>query len=153
MEKGIIPELLAEIKVSYSLKVKPRDRVKVQSSREVVAVLRVIWPEGTIEMCETMHIILLNRAGRILGWFKHTVGGINQTVSDSRIIFSVALKCLATSLIMAHNHPSGNTQPSTSDIDLTKKIVEAGKLLEITVLDHIILSVDSFYSFADEGLI
>lgn len=80
-------------------------------------------------------------------------GGLSATVADPRTIFQAALLCHATSILLMHNHPSSNDQPSISDINLTKKLCEAGKVLEIAVLDHIIVTVEGFYSFAEAGMI
>lgn len=96
--------------------------------------------------------MLLNRANKVLGYYLVSIGGLTGTVVDQRIIFQVALKANACSIILAHNHPSGQLTPSQADIDLTKKIVSAGQFLDITVLDHIILTAENSYSFADEGL-
>ena len=95
----------------------------------------------------------LNRANAVLACFQVSTGGITGTVADPRLIFTAALKVNAVSLILAHNHPSGNLFPSTADQELTIKIKEAGKFLEIKLLDHIILSSDGYCSFADEGLL
>jgi DNA repair protein RadC len=149
----IISPNLAEISVSYSSKVKSKERRKVTSSKEAESIFREIWSEGKIELREEFYILLLNRANGVLGWSLIGAGGLTGTVCDPRLVFSIALKCLACSIILAHNHPSGNTQPSSSDIQLTKNLYEGGKLLEITVLDHLILTAEGFYSFADEGLI
>jgi DNA repair protein RadC len=94
-----------------------------------------------------------NRANKVLGIFELSTGGVSGTVADPKLIFAAALKVAASGLILSHNHPSGNLQPSQADIDLTRKIKEAGKLLEIQLLDHIILTTEGYYSFADEGLI
>jgi len=82
-----------------------------------------------------------------------SMGGITGTVADIRLLFSVALNSLATSVIMSHNHPSGNLNPSQQDKDLTRKVQDAGKLMDIQLLDHVIITRESYYSFADEGLI
>ena len=88
-----------------------------------------------------------------LGIYHLSKGGIAGTVVDPKIVFSVALKSAASSLILIHNHPSGNLQPSEADKTITKKLVDAAKLLDINVLDHLIISIESYYSFADEGLL
>ena len=94
----------------------------------------------------------LNGANRLLGIYEVSKGGITSTVVDIRLILSVALKSAATGIILAHNHPSGNLQPSIQDKDITKKIQEASKLLDLTLFDHLIVISDSaYYSFADEG--
>ncbi|MCB4800382.1 JAB domain-containing protein, partial [Neotamlana laminarinivorans] len=78
-------------------------------------------------------------------------GGVSGTVVDAKLVFSVALKCNASSIVIAHNHPSGNLKPSEADLRLTKKLKEAGNYLDVKVLDHIILSREGYYSFADES--
>ena len=102
---------------------------------------------------EEFHVIFLNRANNIIHCERISVGGITGTVADVRIIFNYAIRNNAVNIILCHNHPSGNTSPSPEDISLTKKMIEAGKVLEIKVLDHIIVTETGYYSFADEGLI
>ncbi len=102
---------------------------------------------------EEFWILLLNRANRVLSKKRLSSGGISGTVADSRLIFKEAIESLASSIIVCHNHPSGNRKPSHSDINLTEKLVKAGKLLEIAVLDHLIVTENGYYSFADEGRI
>jgi DNA repair protein RadC len=153
MNQNSLSSNLAEISVSYSSKIKSTERRKVTSAKEAEEIFREIWRKETIELREEFYILLLNRANQVLGWSKIGIGGLTGTVCDPRMIFSIALKCVASSIILAHNHPSGNTQPSASDIQLTKNVLEGGKLLEISVLDHLILTLEGSYSFADEGLI
>jgi DNA repair protein RadC len=102
---------------------------------------------------EEFWIIMLNRANRIIGREKISSGGVAGTVVDAKVVFRKAIQQLACSLILAHNHPSGNLRPSQSDIDLTKKLMRAGQALDITVLDHLIITHKGFFSFADEGVI
>ncbi|MGB0404033.1 MAG: RadC family protein [Salibacteraceae bacterium] len=102
---------------------------------------------------EEFWILILNRANKILKKEKISSGGISGTVADSRLIFKSAIDNLGSAIILAHNHPSGNLKPSQADINLTKRISEAGKLLEIQVLDHIIIAENQYFSFADEGLL
>ena len=153
MQQNLFTSNLAEITVSYSSKVKVAERRKVVSAREAEEVFREIWTKGTMELREEMYVLFLNRGNFLLGWCQTSQGGLSGTVCYPRMIFSVALKSLAVSLILCHNHPSGNLQPSAADIQLTKNLVEGGKFLEISVLDHLILTAEGFYSFADEGLI
>jgi DNA repair protein RadC len=96
--------------------------------------------------------MLLNRANKILGTFQVSSGGITGTVVDPRIVFQSALKANATSIIIAHNHPSGQLTASQADIDLTKKLKEGGAVLDIPVLDHLIITESNYYSFADDGI-
>ncbi len=101
---------------------------------------------------EAFWIILLNRANRVIKKHQISQGGVAGTVADPKLIFKVAVEELASGIILAHNHPSGNLTASQADIDLTKKLKESGKLLDIQVLDHIILAGKKYFSFADEGL-
>ncbi len=102
---------------------------------------------------EEFWIVLLNRANKVIDTKLVSRGGVSSTVVDSKVIFNFALESLASAIILAHNHPSGNLKPSNSDIRLTKKIVAAGKIMEVPVLDHIIVGDNDYFSFADEGLI
>lgn len=101
---------------------------------------------------EEFWILLLNRANRVINKVRISQGGVAGTVVDAKIIFKNALSQLASGLILCHNHPSGNLRPSQADIDITDKIAAAGRTLDIRVLDHLIVSVNGYYSFADEGL-
>ncbi|CAN5474665.1 JAB domain-containing protein [soil metagenome] len=141
--------ILAEIKVNYQSKVKFSEMPFISSSKDAEKLLRSMWSDS-MEFKEEFYILILNRANRVKGYYKVSEGGTAGTVVDPKIVFSVALKCQASGIILAHNHPSGNSQPSESDRQLTKKIKEGGKLLEIQILDHIIITAESYYSFADE---
>ena len=123
---------------------------KLTNSREAVNIMQPLL--GDL-MHEEFWIIFLNRANGIIGKKQISVGGMSGTVADPRMIFKAALDQKAVSIILCHNHPSGNNQPSAADVQLTKNISEGGKVLEITVLDHIIVTQHGFYSFADEGQI
>jgi DNA repair protein RadC len=100
---------------------------------------------------EEFWIIMLNKANKVIKYKSISEGGLTATVADPKKIFKLALENNATSLILCHNHPSGNLKPSEADIKITKQLKEAGLLLEISVIDHIIIGDDSYYSFADEG--
>ncbi len=102
---------------------------------------------------EEFWILLLNRANKLIA--RHLIGrgGLSGTVADTRLIFKLAVQDLASSMILCHNHPSGNVDPSRADISLTRKLVEAGELMDIPVLDHLIIAADECFSFADEGRI
>lgn len=100
---------------------------------------------------EEFWILILNRANRVIGKHKISEGGISGTVVDPKKVFKTALDHHASSIILGHNHPSGMSNPSEADLKITKKLVEAGRLMEIAVLDHIIVGSDQYYSFADEG--
>jgi len=102
---------------------------------------------------EEFWIMLLNRAHKVIGKFVVSSGGLTGTVADQRIIFKKALDESACGIILAHNHPSGNLKPSQADIQLTKRLVEGGRILDIPIMDHLIITETSYYSFADEGML
>lgn len=144
---------VAEVELTYRTKVKASERPQVRSSQDSYAVLTQNWSDQ-IEMLEEFYLLFLNRQNRVTGIYLVSKGGVAGTVVDAKIVFAAAVKALASSIILAHNHPSGNTQPSQQDIDLTNKLKKAGETLDITVLDHLILTPhDGYFSFADEGLL
>ncbi|GAB1446821.1 JAB domain-containing protein [Flammeovirgaceae bacterium] len=144
---------VAEIQLTYKSKVKASERPKIANSKDAYEVFLENWDATKIEFVEQFKVMLTNRANKVLGIFELSSGGVSGTVADPKLIFAAAIKANACGLILAHNHPSGTTQPSQSDISLTRKIKEGGKLLEIQLLDHIIVTLESHFSFADEGLI
>jgi DNA repair protein RadC len=128
-------------------------RPLVKSSGDINDLLQQLWHPGKIELVEEFKVLFLNRANRIMGVLDTSSGGITGTVADPRIILAAAVKCCATTIILAHNHPSGSIKPSRADQELTMKIKEAARYLDIVVLDHIIITSEGYYSFADEGLL
>ena len=126
------------------------ERKKITSSQDVMDIFQPLL--GDL-LHEEFWILFLNRANRVINKQQISVGGMSGTVADPRMIFKAALDQKAVSIILCHNHPSGNNQPSQSDIQLTRNLFGAGKVLEIMVLDHLIITQGSFYSFADEGLL
>ena len=141
---------ISEIKVSYSHSVQQNDRVTISSSQDAHEVLRKVWDHDLIELQEEFKVLLLNRANQVLGIYDVSKGGTNGTVVDVRLILAVALKCNASAIILAHNHPSGEPIPSTADKRITERIQSALALVDIRVLDHIIVGT-SCYSFAQSG--
>lgn len=142
---------VAEIDLVYTPTYKVSDRPKITSPNDSYHVLRSAWNAGKIQLVEEFKVLLLNRGNHVLGIFNASVGGITYTTADIRLIFAAALKAGATAIILAHNHPSGTLIPSVADRDLTKRIKQVGELLEITLLDHLILTSESYYSFVDQG--
>ncbi|WP_425077286.1 JAB domain-containing protein [Psychroserpens sp. S379A] len=140
---------IQEIKVSYTSG--NRDKVKITNSKDSYELLLSCWSQKIIELQEEFKVLLLNRNHQVLGIYPLSKGGVSGTVVDAKLVFSVALKCNASSIIIAHNHPSGNLKPSEADIRLTQKLKEAGNYLDVKVLDHIILSREGYYSFVDES--
>jgi DNA repair protein RadC len=143
---------VSEIKVSYQPKFKASERPLISSSKNAYDILIAGWDMHTIQMTESFKILILNRSNRIIGMKEISSGGISGTVADPKVIFAIALKCLGSAIICCHNHPSSNLKPSQQDISITKRLVEAGKILDLQVLDHLIISKDDYYSFGDEGL-
>jgi DNA repair protein RadC len=144
---------IAEIQLSYKSIVKPSQRPKITSSLDAYEILLENWDEDRLEFVEQFKIILLNRTNRVLGIYEVPTGGVTGTVADPKLIFAAALKANASGILLSHNHPSGQLKPSEADIRLTKKLKEGGQFLEIVVLDHIIVTAEGYYSFADEGLL
>jgi len=143
---------IAEIKISYSTKVSPKDRPQIKSSRSAAEIFSEAFKD-TVEHHESMYALLLNRANKVLGIKQISVGGLSGCVADPKIIFQTALVANASGIILCHNHPSGNMQPSEADKRLTRKIADIGELMEITLLDHLIIGPDEdYFSFLDEGL-
>lgn len=143
---------VAEIQLTYKSNVKPSMRPKISGSRDAYEVLKSNWDESRIEFLEQFKVMLLNRANKVLGILEVSTGGVSGTVADPKVIFVAALKGCACGLIVAHNHPSGNLTASQADIDLTKKLKQAGQFLDLPVLDHVIVTSEGYFSFADEGL-
>jgi DNA repair protein RadC len=145
---------IAEVCLIYKSKVKASDRKKISCSRDAYKIFIDSWNPDTLEFLEEFKILLMNRSNSVLGILEISKGGISGTVSDVRVIFVAAIKGNASGIICAHNHPSGNLNPSESDTRLTQKLKEAGNLMDIQLLDHLILSTeDDYYSFADNGLL
>lgn len=140
---------IAEIEVSYSNNTS--ERLSIKSSQECYELLLGNWNHKTIELQEELKILMLNRANQVLGIYPISKGGTSQAIIDIKLIYSVALKCNASSIIVAHNHPSGNLKPSNSDIVITKKLQKAGEYLELVLLDHLIITKDGYYSLFDNN--
>lgn len=145
---------VSEVEVSYKCKTPANLRPKIDSARDAHDVLRNIWNNDNIEMCEEFKVLFLNKGNKVIGFHDLSKGGLSGTVVDVKLLFAISLKSLAAAIIIAHNHPSGSLTPSEADIKITRRIKTIGELLEMPLLDHIILSPDgNFYSFADEGML
>jgi DNA repair protein RadC len=126
-----------------------KERPQIRSSRDgylTIASILMDLPH------EEFWILLLNRANKVMAREQISLGGVAGTVVDAKVVFRKAIEGMASSIILVHNHPSGNLQPSQQDIDLTKKLKKAGETLDIAVLDHLIITESSYFSFADENL-
>lgn len=126
------------------------EKIKITDSK---ATFSVLHPFLSDLQTEEFWAIFLNQNNKILHKTRLTSGGINQSIVDVRVLFKLALEHFSTGLIIAHNHPSGSLKPSQEDIKITKTIKDASNILQITLLDHIIIAQNSYFSFADEGLL
>lgn len=147
----MITDSIAEVQISYSSHVKAKDRMKVTGSKDAADAFRIFWP--AYEHIEFSYLLMLNRQNQILGYHQLSKGGMTGAVVDVRVIFQVALKSSSTSIILAHNHPSGNLDVSNADRKITNQIKQAGIILDIPLLDHLIMTTDSYLSMADEGFL
>jgi DNA repair protein RadC len=146
--------IVSEIKVAYHPARKMADCPTITISSDALIYMLDAFDRDTMALQEQFVVMYLNRSNRILGMYKASIGGITGTVADPRIILGIALKIAAVSLIMAHNHPSGSLQPSKADEELTSKVKEAGRFMDIKLLDHLIVEAKGgYYSFADEGIL
>lgn len=127
----------------------PISRPRITSSRDAY---NLIAPLLNDISHEEFWVMLLNHGGKLIKRLKISSGGVSQTLVDPKLIFKKALDCLASKIILIHNHPSGSLKPSYHDINITKKLQSGGKLLDIIVDDHIIISEQGYYSFLDEGM-
>jgi DNA repair protein RadC len=142
---------IPEITVSYKDNVKTSERMQVKSSKDIAKIMSVAFEE-CVEHHEEVSVLYLNRLNRVLGIQTVSKGGIHETSVDIRIILQTALKVHCTSIALSHCHPSGNLQPSRQDISLTKQIQAGCKAIGIELLDHVVITSESYSSFADEGL-
>jgi DNA repair protein RadC len=143
-----------EMELVYLPKLSVSELPETTTSKKAYELLMQLFNPNTIRCQEEFIVIYLNNSSRVLGTQKLSKGGINATIVDIRLILSTALKCLATGIIISHNHPSGNLKPSEKDLFITKNINEGCKLVDIKLLDHVIVTPDSgYFSFADEFLL
>nr|WP_287938651.1 JAB domain-containing protein [Algoriphagus sp.] len=143
---------LYELKLSYHRTSDKPNIGYIKSSKDAFTLLQTIFDPDLIEAREEFVILYLNRRNAVIGYYKAFQGGVSSVVADPKLILTTALKTLASGVILAHNHPSGLLDPSTPDLNITRRIQEACKQLDIELLDHLIINGDGkYYSFADEG--
>mgnify|MGYP006267996567 FL=1 len=128
----------------------PVKREKITCSEDIYRLMR---PHLQDEVREEFWIVMLNRANLVMKKYPVSQGGVSGTVADPKLIFKAALQLPASAIILVHNHPSGNLKPSTADVQLTQKLKQAGNMLDLPVLDHIIYTDQHYFSFADEGIL
>ncbi|MFH1319374.1 MAG: DNA repair protein RadC [Bacteroidota bacterium] len=145
------------ISIVAALELGRRRREEEGLKRETITssadIFEIMQPKIADEKHEEFWVLLLNKANKILVKQDISKGGVSGTVADPKIIFKLALENLASSIILCHNHPSGNLKPSEQDIQLTKKLKKSGEVMDIPVIDHIIITDSGYYSFADEGIL
>ena len=143
----------AEVRLTYQPKIKASDRQQLIDSTEAYKLLQQVYDPETIEYRESFKVILLNRHNRVIGVTSIAEGGIDKVSVDVRMIFQAALLANASGIMISHNHPTRNLRPSEEDRKLTRSIYEVGRLINIILLDHIIVTSEGYFSFADEGIL
>ena len=144
---------VAEIKLKYRNKTPYEERKQIVSSDSAYPLFLQSYPDDMLDYREAFKVLYLDQANHVLGISTISEGGLSSASVDIRIIFQGALLTNAVGMILCHNHPSGRTVPSNEDFNITDSIVKAGKLLNIRVLDHLVISRENYYSFANEGKI
>ncbi len=142
---------VAEIAIQYKRAHTFESMPFIRVSEDAYKIFLKIWNTDQLDYIEEIYILLLNRANRVLGVSNVSKGGVGGTVVDHKVIFGTALKAHASAFVIGHNHPSGRLEPSPADINFTKNLKEAGTILDIKLIDHLIITSEGYYSFADEG--
>lgn len=143
----------SEVELIYKSKVKASERPKIDSSYSAFQLALKAWDENKIELLEQFKVLMLSNSNAVLGVYEVSSGGITGTIVDIRLLFAALLKSKSTAMILVHNHPSGKLQPSDADKQITQKIKQASQILDIALLDHLIITPESYYSFADQGVL
>lgn len=141
---------VSEIKLSYYSKIKAADRPQIKCSHDSYSVFRRHWEDDKLDFVEQSKLLLLNQANRVLGIYNLSLGCTASTIVDTRMVFAAALKANASKIVLAHNHPSENLELSASDREVTNRLRQAGVVMSLPLLDHLIVTRRGFYSFADE---
>lgn len=148
---GAVPEFnIPEISISFNRRQGKIWNTKIVTPKDAAEIIKKIFPRRGLEVQEQIIVLYLNNSNKVTGYYRHTKGGLTSSIIDVRLILSVALKSLSTGMIIAHNHPSGALHPSQSDRVSTKKLKESAAIMDITLLDHIIITKQGFYSFENE---
>jgi DNA repair protein RadC len=145
---------ISEVRLVYRTKVKASDRPQVKCSKDTFDIFMESWDLDSKEHIEELKLMLLNRSNKVLGLSLQLRGGTTGTVIDTKLLLQYTIKSNANAIIICHNHPSGNIQPSEADMAITRKIKESGNLIDIKLLDHLIIIPEwKYYSMGDEGII
>lgn len=145
--KNKVPHQIAEVFLKYKPAIELSEALQIKNPKDVYEFFMQVWDMELIEFIEEFKILLLNRANKVLGFYKVSSGGISSALVDPKLIFAAALKAGASGIVLCHNHPSGDVSPSSNDKQLTQRLEQAGNLLEIDIIDHIIISKTGWYSF------
>jgi len=140
-------------KIKVKVSVTKGDKVTITSPEKMVEVMRSIFDADTILWTEEVIMVCLNRANDVVGYYRVSSGGFSGTVLDPRVVMTIALNNASSSIILAHNHPSGNLRPSEGDKAITEKIKNACAFFDMKLLDHLIITDESYFSFNEGGLI
>ena len=143
-------ELLPLLTIKYKRNAKMVSK-QIMNSMDAAEILRSMYDADTLDYCESAIVLYLSQSNTTIGWQKLSQGGITGTVLDPRIVMGTALKIGAVAMILSHNHPSGNLKSSRADDDLTAKIVQACRFFDMRLSDHIIITSEGYYSYADDG--
>jgi DNA repair protein RadC len=127
------------------------EKTIIRWSEDAYKVLLSLFNPDTIEYMEEAVVLFLTKANNTIGWARISSGGTSSTIIDPKVVFTMALNCGASYFILGHNHPSGKLEPSNEDMSITKELRMAGKLLRLDLIDHLIVTPQGFYSFADKG--
>ncbi len=144
---------VAEVTLSYRPSISPKQRPKIKRAEDAYHIFLQYWNRDKIYLSEQCYMMLLNIRGNVLGIVELSSGGMSGTVVDLKMVFATALKACAHTIILAHNHPSGDIVPSEQDRAVTGRVAEAGKILQVELADHLIITPEEFYSFVNEGLL
>lgn len=140
-------------KIQIKVTLTPGEKIKISNSTDAHNILSKLFSEDTLAWTEEVILLAVNKANEVYGWYRLSQGGTTGTVLDPKVVFSILLNAGASGFIVSHNHPSGSLKPSQQDINITKKLFNAGDFLDITLLDHIIITPNgSYLSMADEKL-
>ena len=142
---------VSEIEITYKNKTPYHDRLRIDTPWMAYDVLQSTWDAGKIELLEQFKILLLDHSCNCLGISEVGSGGMSDVTIDPKIVFATALQAKATRLILAHNHPSGVLRPSEADLLTTRRMVKAGQILDLPVVDHLIITPQGYYSFSEHG--
>lgn len=143
---------IGEVFLGYKTKVKVKDALVISNSELSNQLFREVWDSSQLTLRESFKAVFLNTSNRAVNFYSLSDGGVSGTVVDTRLLLQAAILSNASSIIICHNHPSGNLNPSEADRKVTKKVKEAALLFDIMLLDHIILTEDDYFSFADSGM-